>query len=76
MPFTTETVNSNNLTYVENTIAIKSLMLSDGGMYECIIHSDAFIVPHNCSVNVAVIDGMCTCSFICNLRISVSYTIE
>ena len=66
MSFTSESVNSTNLTYTESTIVINSLMLSDGGMYECIIDNDAMMVPHNHSATVAVIDGMCACSsFIC-----------
>ena len=62
MSITSESVNSTNVTYTESTIVINSLMLSDGGMYECIIDNDAMMMPHNHSANVAVIDGMCACS--------------
>ena len=60
--FTGESVNSKNLTYTERTIVINNVMLSDGGMYECIIDNDVMMVPHNHSATVAVIDGMCACS--------------
>ena len=61
-PFTTESVKSTNVTYTESIIVINSLMLSDGGIYECIIDNDAMMVSNNHSTTVAVIDGMCACS--------------
>ena len=74
MEFTSGTLDSVNLTYAESTIVINNVMLSDGGMYECIIDSDAIMVSSNRSATVAVIDGMCTCSSFILQCISISYT--
>ena len=73
MPFTTETVNNTNLTYTESTIVINSLMLSDGGIYECIIDNEAMMVSSNHSATVALIDGMCACSSFIMQHIMMDY---
>ena len=74
MEFTSGILDSVNLTYAESTIVINNVMLSDGGMYECIIDSDAIMVSSNRSATVAVIDGMCTCSSFILQCIGINYT--
>ena len=52
-----EIVNSRNSTYIESTIVITDLMLSNGGNYSCEIDSMASTMPSNMTATVAVIEG-------------------
>ena len=57
MPFMDNTVNSTKYTYVESTIVLTNLMLTDGGSYSCQIYSAAIVMSDSRDATLAVLTG-------------------
>ena len=62
MNYTGTSVYIANSIFVESTIVLTDLMISDGGMFSCEINSAAIVMARTSDVTITVISGM---TYIC-----------